>query len=141
LSIGSPTRFWIMRTRREARVRALFEMGRSSRRCYCEGRCEYFYKISTKIFSQGLCRMCSRLVCMERRELCKAFPHLKKWCKYWSLGTTLFSWPGWLWRDTYRIGRIQMRNRYVQTPYLSPGFSDCGIERICSGLMVEINNL
>jgi len=29
-----------------------------------------------------------------------------------------------LWRDTYRIRRSQMRNRYVQAPYLSPGFSD-----------------
>jgi len=73
--------------------------------------------------------MYSRLVCMACRELCKAFPHLKEWCEYLSLGTTLFSWigqviDGRLWSDTYRIRRSQMRNRYVQAPYLSPGFSD-----------------
>ena len=38
--------------------------------------------------------MYSRLVCMACRELCKVFTHLKKWCKYWSLGTILFSWLG-----------------------------------------------
>ena len=31
---------------------------------------------------------------------------------------------GRLWRDAYGIRRSQMRNRHVQTPYLSPGFSD-----------------
>ena len=29
----------------------------------------YFYKMSTKIFSQGACIPCSRSVCMEQREL------------------------------------------------------------------------
>jgi hypothetical protein len=37
---------------------------------------------------------------------------------------------GRLWRDTYRIRRSQMRNRYVQAPYLSPGFSDFGDEHV-----------
>ncbi len=31
------------------------------------------------------------------RELRKAFPHLKEWCGYWSLGTVLFPWLGGSW--------------------------------------------
>ena len=45
--------------------------------------------------------MYTRLVCMERRELCKVlFPHLKEWCEYWSLWhhpvfmATVRSWMG-----------------------------------------------
>ena len=44
------------------------------------GEGSYFYRESAKVVSQGLCRMCSYFACMGRRELRKAFSHLKEWC-------------------------------------------------------------
>ena len=41
---------------------------------------------------------------------------------------------GGLWRGAYRIRRSQMQNRYVQAPYLSPGFSDFAKLRIYARL-------
>nr|QNO48211.1 hypothetical protein PGANABGL_00025 [Methanosarcinales archaeon ANME-2c ERB4] len=63
------------------------------------------------------------------RELRKAFPHLRKWCKYRSVGAVPLplvgrAWDEMLWSATYGIRR--MRKRDVQAPYLSPGFSDFG---------------
>ena len=62
------------------------------------------------------------------RELRKAFPHLKKWCEHWSVGTIPFPWFGFMagmsWRNICRIRRSQMRKRDVQALYLSAGFSD-----------------
>ena len=45
-------------------------------------------------------------------ELCKAFPHLKEWCSKS------------LWAPSCFHGSVGHGNRYVQAPYLSPGFSD-----------------
>jgi len=63
------------------------------------------------------------------RELRKTFLYPRELCKYWSLGAVPLplvgrAWDEMLWSATYGIKR--MRNRYVQAPYLSPGFSDFG---------------
>ena len=110
LSTGLRTRFWIMRIRRD-RDMVLFGMGMLILAVLCG--VSYFYKISARIFSEGLYGMYSWLVCMERRELCKAFPHLREWCAkgLWAP----FSFQGscldmdWkLWKTMYKIRRSRM---------------------------------
>ena len=85
-----------------------------------------------RIFIKCLCGMCSRLVCMERRDICKAFAHLEvmgnsavKVSGHHPVFMDRLVMDGRLWRDTYRIRRSQMRNCYAPAPYLSRGFSDC----------------
>jgi len=59
---------------------------------------ENFCRESAKIFSQGLYGMYSRLACMECRELCKAFPHLREWCAKGLWAPSCFHGPvghGW----------------------------------------------
>ena len=63
--------------------------------------------------------MRSQLVCMERRELCKAFPHLREWCAkgLWtpfSFHGSCLVMDGELWGTIYRIRRSRMLDvRYM----------------------------
>jgi len=71
--------------------------------------------------------MYSRLVCMACRGLYKAFPHLKEWCEYWSLGITLFSW--------IRSGRgWEVVERYIQNQEKPNAKSPCSGPVLKSGV-------
>jgi putative transposase len=73
--------------------------------------------------------MAKRIKGRSSRELREAFPHLKEWAGIGLWAPSCFHGFGWSWlggcaRDTYRIRRLQMRNRYIQALYFSAGFGD-----------------